>query len=47
VRLEGEKPLLAAVPAKPAPIEELYARSSGGIDGKDVNDLAASATRGS
>jgi hypothetical protein len=39
VRLEGEKTLLAAIPAKPAPIEELYAGSRAEIDGSDVNDL--------
>ncbi|MDR1636244.1 MAG: hypothetical protein LBR93_02800 [Treponema sp.] len=39
VRLEGEKTLLAAIPAKPAPIEELYAGSWAEIDGIDVNDL--------
>jgi hypothetical protein len=39
VRLEGGKTLLAAIPAKPAPIGELYAGSRAEIDGRDVNDL--------
>jgi hypothetical protein len=39
VRLEGEKSLLVAVPAKPVPVEELYAGSRAEIDGRDVNDL--------
>jgi hypothetical protein len=38
VRLGGEKSILAAIPAKPAVIEELYAGSYGEIDGKGVND---------
>jgi hypothetical protein len=39
VGLDGEKKILAAIPAKPAVIEELYAHSRGEIDGRDVNDL--------
>jgi hypothetical protein len=39
VGLDGEKKILAAIPAKPSVIEELYARSWGEIDGKDINDL--------
>ncbi|GHV06315.1 hypothetical protein FACS189485_14640 [Spirochaetia bacterium] len=39
VSLSGEKTIMAAIPAKPAPIEELYAHSWAEIDGKDVNDL--------
>ncbi|MDR0449805.1 MAG: hypothetical protein LBH26_00895 [Treponema sp.] len=38
LRLEGEKTLLAAIPAKPAPIEGLYAGSWAEIDGKKLND---------
>ncbi|MCL2479572.1 MAG: hypothetical protein FWF22_08725 [Treponema sp.] len=39
VQLEGEKTIMAAIPAKPASITELYANSFGEIDGRNVNDL--------
>jgi hypothetical protein len=38
VRLDGKKSIVAAIPAKPSVIEELYAGSYGKIDDKDVND---------
>jgi hypothetical protein len=39
VRLEGEKTIMAAIPAKPSLINDFYACSRGEIDNQSINDL--------